>query len=141
MTTDSDRLRMDRAREAAESLFKPRAAPAEPRPDAAADRPGAEAAPPRRQPKVLMIPSQAPSQLEPNASGSRAAKPAPRTGSRRLAARQEVRTIPSSQFGRIRALARYGMTREQVAELYAVPVSLIDRIVGPDEADTEVERG
>jgi DNA-binding transcriptional regulator YiaG len=37
--------------------------------------------------------------------------------------------IPPSQFGRVRALASYGMTQEQVAELYGVGVEVIERIV------------
>jgi hypothetical protein len=37
--------------------------------------------------------------------------------------------IPPSQFGRVRALASYGMTQEQVAELYGVGVDVIERIV------------
>jgi hypothetical protein len=38
--------------------------------------------------------------------------------------------IPASQFGRVRALANYGMTQAQVAELYGVGVDEIERIVG-----------
>ncbi|MBV8133323.1 MAG: hypothetical protein JO282_12565 [Alphaproteobacteria bacterium] len=37
--------------------------------------------------------------------------------------------IPASQFGRVRALASYGMTRAQVAELYGVGVDEIERII------------
>jgi hypothetical protein len=37
--------------------------------------------------------------------------------------------VPPSQFGRVRALASYGMTQEQVAELYGVGVDVIERIV------------
>ena len=43
--------------------------------------------------------------------------------------RRGSRTIPSSQFGRIRALTSYGMTQAQVAELYDVSVEEIERIV------------
>ena len=39
------------------------------------------------------------------------------------------REIPSSQFARIRALARYGMTVTQVAEVYGVAVGEIERIL------------
>lgn len=38
--------------------------------------------------------------------------------------------VPPSQTGRVRALATYGMTCAQVAELYGVPVGEIERIVG-----------
>ena len=41
--------------------------------------------------------------------------------------------IPASQFGRVRALAGYGMTWAQVAELYGVTVDEIERIINrPD---------
>ena len=38
--------------------------------------------------------------------------------------------IPASQLGRVRALMNYGMTREQVAELYGVAVDEVERIIG-----------
>jgi hypothetical protein len=41
----------------------------------------------------------------------------------------ERQMIPRSHYGRIRALAMYGMTLEQVAELYGFPVEEIERIV------------
>ena len=37
--------------------------------------------------------------------------------------------IPSSQFARIRAWAKYGMTAAQVAAVYGVAVGLIERIL------------
>ena len=40
-----------------------------------------------------------------------------------------TREIPWLQFGRIRALARYGMTVAQVAQVYGVPVGEIERIL------------
>ena len=43
--------------------------------------------------------------------------------------RREAREIPASQFGRVRALTKYGMTRAQVAELYGVTVDEIERII------------
>jgi len=49
---------------------------------------------------------------------------------RRRTVRRETREIPASQFGRVRALASYGMTKAQVAELYGVTVQTIERIVG-----------
>jgi hypothetical protein len=42
--------------------------------------------------------------------------------------RRETREIPASQLGRVRALTSYGMTREQVAELYGVTVDEIERV-------------
>jgi hypothetical protein len=43
---------------------------------------------------------------------------------------RETRQIPASQFGRVRALTNYGMTRAQVADLYEVTIDEIDRIIG-----------
>ena len=40
-----------------------------------------------------------------------------------------TREIPSSQFARIRAWAKYGMTAAQVAAVYGVAVGLIERIL------------
>jgi hypothetical protein len=45
------------------------------------------------------------------------------------AIRREAHQIPVSQFGRVRTLTEYGMTRVQVAELYGVTVDEIDRII------------
>ena len=44
-------------------------------------------------------------------------------------AKRETREIAVSQSGRVRTLTSYGMTREQVAELYGVAVDEIDRII------------
>ena len=40
-----------------------------------------------------------------------------------------TREIPSSQFARIRAWAKYGMTAAQVAGVYGVAVDAIERIL------------
>jgi hypothetical protein len=40
-----------------------------------------------------------------------------------------AREISRSQFARIRILARYGMTAAQVAQVYGVAVSEIERIL------------
>ncbi len=126
---------MDRAREAAEDLFKPRREPAERRTDSAVANPANPDQPqPQRQPRVIMIPAQMASSAAPSNSPS---TPAPVPRRRRISVRRETPSIPASQFGRVRALASYGMTREQVAELYAVPVTVIDRIVGPEESSAE----
>jgi predicted transposase YdaD len=42
---------------------------------------------------------------------------------------RDTGAIPASQFGRVRALASYGMTQAQVAELYGVGVDEIERII------------
>ena len=41
-----------------------------------------------------------------------------------------AREIPRSQFGPIRAWVRYGMTDAQVAQIYGVPASEIERVLG-----------
>jgi len=61
------------------------------------------------------------------ASAEEPAPPKPRQ--RRRTIERATAVIPASQFGRIRALASYGMTRAQVAELYGVGVDEIERIV------------
>ena len=48
---------------------------------------------------------------------------------RKAVIRREAREIPVSQFGRVRTLTSYGMTRAQVAEFYGVTVDEIDRII------------
>ena len=53
----------------------------------------------------------------------------PKQKRRTAAIRRETRGIPASQFGRVRALASYGMTQAQVADLYGVTVHEIERII------------
>jgi len=48
-----------------------------------------------------------------------------------------IRKIPKSEYGRVRALASYGMTLEQVAALYEVSATQIERIVSAT-SDTDV---
>jgi hypothetical protein len=43
--------------------------------------------------------------------------------------KRKAREIPVSQFGRVRALTKYGMTQAQVADLYEVTTDEIDRVV------------
>ncbi len=45
---------------------------------------------------------------------------------------QSTREIPPSQFARIRALAKYGMTVPQVAKVYGVPIGEIERVLRKD---------
>ena len=78
---------------------------------------------PRRQPRIFAIPPAVPiSAAKVERAGNRS-----RYGKRRP--QRETREIPVSQFGRVRTLTSYGMTREQVAELYGVAVDEIDRII------------
>jgi hypothetical protein len=44
-------------------------------------------------------------------------------------AKPEEPQIRASQYGRVRALLSYGMTRTQVADLYDVPVTEVERII------------
>jgi hypothetical protein len=61
-------------------------------------------------------------------SAAKVEAPAESKPIRQRVVRRETREIPASQHGRVRALTSYGMTREQVAELYRVTVDEIERI-------------
>ena len=79
---------------------------------------------PRRQPRIFSIPPAVPisaAKVEPGAE--------PKQIRRKVTAERETGEIPVSQFGRVRTLTSYGMTRAQVAELYGVAVDEIDRII------------
>lgn len=104
-----DREWITRAREAAEALFtsKPSANPPSVR------EPAAE----RRKPRVLQIVSPAP--------GDRNEAPeAPP-----LPSEPSAREIPRAEFARIRAWVKYGMTAAQVAQVYGVAITDIERIL------------
>jgi hypothetical protein len=120
----NDRERINRTRQNAEDLFKPKQRP--PREDVPTSAPNDAPSEhqPRRQPRVLAILPVVPmdtAEVEPTAEPKQKRRPA--------AIRRETRGIPASQFGRVRALTRYGMTRAQVAELYGVTVDEIERII------------
>ena len=106
---DAERETADRARQAAEALFRPKPPVAEP---AASAAPPPEAAPAAAKPRVLRALRPAPT--EPEAS----AEPVP-----------SRRRIPETHFSRIRAWLKYGMTVRQVAEVYGVAASDIERLV------------
>ena len=79
---------------------------------------------PRRQPRILAIPPAVPisaAKVEPTAE--------PKRMRRKATTKRETLEISTSQFGRVRALTSYGMTRAQVAELYGVTVDEIERII------------
>jgi hypothetical protein len=123
----NNRERIDRARQAAEDLFK--RAPHDSAPELSTSAPN-DASPvepqPRRQPRIFTIPPQVPksAEIEPPVE----TKPMPR----RPVARRPAGAVPPSQIGRVRALATYGMTQEQVADLYGVTVGEIERVLkGP----------
>jgi len=120
----NSREKISRAREAAEDLFKR----AQPNANAEVTRPTSSVgAPheqePRRQPRIFT----APPRLPPSHKAETPVAPQPIR--QRAVAKPPTRTVPPSQIGRVRALATYGMTPVQVAELYGVTVGEIDRIL------------
>jgi hypothetical protein len=126
----NDRERIDRTRQNAEDLFKPKQQPTRADVPASApnDAPSAEHQS-RRQPRIFTIRPVVPMNT---ATAEPAA--APKQIRRTAAIGRETREIPDSQFGRVRALTRYGMTRAQVAELYGVIVDEIEKIIRrPDQ--------
>ena len=124
----NDRERISRVRQVAEDLFKPRqqTVSADVK-TSAPDVPSSAEHQPRRQPRIFAILPQRP------ISAAKVEAPAePKPIRRRAAIRRESRDIPAPQLGRVRALANYGMTQDQVAELYGVTVDEIERIMsGP----------
>src|SRR6202030_3174697 len=75
-------------------------------------------------PRIFAIPPAVPisaAKVEPAAE--------PKQIRRKATTKRETREIPVSQFGRVRTLTSYGMTRAQVAELYGVAVDEIDWII------------
>ena len=107
-----DRERITKARQAAEALFTSK--PPVSRPSVPDFPPTDQAA---RTPRVLRITSP-PAPVRHEELETPVAPEPPIT-----------REIPRSQFARIRAWARYGMTVAQVAEVYRVPVGEIERIL------------
>jgi hypothetical protein len=121
----TDREKIDKARRNAEDLFKPRpqSGPADATATAENSVPSAEDQP-RRQPRIFRIPPVVPM------SAAKGEAPAePKSTRRQRTVKRNTGAIPASQFGRVRALASYGMTQAQVAELYGVGVDEIERII------------
>ncbi len=122
---DTDREKIDRARRNAEDLFKPRPQSGPADVAAAAENPVPSADhQPRRQPRIFRIPP-----VVPMSAAKGEAPAASKPIRRRRTVGRNIGAIPASQFGRVRALASYGMTRAQVAELYGVDVDEIERII------------
>ena len=120
-----DRERIDRARQEAENLFKPRQqAPRAEVPAEAVNPVSTAEHQPQRQPRIFRIPPVVPMSAEKSEAPAE-----PRPVRRRRTVRRDTRVIPASQFGRVRALTNYGMTQAQVAELYGVGVDEIERII------------
>jgi len=121
----NDRERINKTRQNAEDLFKPKQPPT--REDLLTSAPNDASSAehqPRRQPRIFTIPPVVPmgtAKVEPAA--------APKQIRQTAAIGRETREIPASQFGRVRALTKYGMTQAQVAELYGVTVHEIERII------------
>jgi hypothetical protein len=120
-----DRQRINRARQNAEDLFKPRQQPVSADvPTSGTDATSSAEEQPRRQPRIFAIPPRMP---PPEAKVEAPAEP--KAIQRSAVTRRKTREIPASQHGRVRALTSYGMTREQVADLYGVPIDEIERIM------------
>jgi hypothetical protein len=106
-----DRQQITRARETAEALFRPKRKLIEP--SVPETPPSADSS--ARKPRVLTIASPAPVHAE------REAPVSPK--------QQMTPEIPRSQFDRVRTWVKYGMTAPQVAEVYGVAVSEVERIL------------
>jgi len=123
----NDRERISRVRQTAEDLFKPRQQTVSA--DVPTSAPDVASSPehqPRRQSRIFAIPPQRP------ISTAKVEAPAePKPILRKAAIRRESREIPAAQLGRVRALTNYGMTQQQVAELYGVTVEEVERIIRP----------
>ncbi|MGC2201309.1 MAG: hypothetical protein WA633_14340 [Stellaceae bacterium] len=120
----NNREKINRARQAAEDLFKPtNRAPATDPPNAPPNNGGSAEQPQRRQPRIFTIPSR------PQADPKPEAPAAPERTTRKQASKPGAGAVPPSHRGRVRALTSYGMTPAQVAELYGVTVGEIERII------------
>ena len=121
----NNREKIDRARKAAEDLFKPTHPSPDPQPTGQVSNDGApEEQQSQRRPRIFTVPPRLPP--SPNTDYSVAAAPVRR---RVAAKRPGTSSVPPSQIGRVRTLTTYGMTPQQVAELYGVTVDDINRIL------------
>jgi hypothetical protein len=132
-----DRQKVQTARQAAEALFGPKrqAPPAEaPTMPVASPPPSTEPDAPRT-PRILSAtPVTSVPADKPEARSNSAVTP------RRTDTRRKAQKIPTSAHGRIKALTTYGMTVDDVADLYGVPVSDIAHIVSPQRFEPIVSR-
>lgn len=110
---DHDQSRNINARQAAEALFRPKRVT----PDQSVRETPASGDEPVRKPRVLEISLPVPSPTQVGRD-----EPIGPT-------QQITRKIPKSQFARIRAWRRFGMTTQQVAEVYGVAIDEIERIL------------
>jgi hypothetical protein len=108
---DDSRERSTSARQAAEALFTPKPKLIEP--SVRETAPAGEAV---RKPRVLAISAARPVHHDEPEAPTSAKLP-------------ETPVIPAAQVARIRAWMKYGMTAAQVAEVYGVAASEIERIL------------
>jgi len=109
---DQDRRRNTNARQAAEALFAPKRVT----PEQSLREPPASSDDRVRRPRVLPISPTVPGPLQAKDEGPISPP------------QQMPPKIPRSQFARICAWRRYGMTAQQVANVYGVTVDEIERI-------------
>jgi hypothetical protein len=108
---------------AAQALFKPKAnAGSVEAPLPTAEGPAPTAPPAPRKARILM----ASQEVLPHPEPDLAAPPAIAGAAKKPPANE----IPASEHGRVRALAKYGMTVEQVAASYEISVDEVRRIIG-----------
>ena len=117
-----DREGIGRARQAAEELFKPKRQTTANAATANNVLPDGDQ--PRRQPRIFTISRAMPPNAVPADTPTQS-----RPKRRKAAPKREIREIPASQFGRVRTLASYGMTRAEVAQLYGVSLDEVERII------------
>ena len=121
----TDREKLDRARRNAEDLFKPRPQSGPADKTAPTENYVASAEhQPRRQPRIFRVPP-----VVPMSAAKDEVSVEPKPMRRQRTVRRKTVSIPASEFGRVRALASYGMTHAQVAEHYGVGVDEIERII------------
>jgi hypothetical protein len=107
-----DRARAVSVREAAEALFKPKPPALKP-PEA---HPDTMNNPPFRQPRVLVISAPEPRRQE----HTEPSRPAAATTQKRIA---------DAEAARVRAWVKYGMTIPQVAQVYGVTLTEVQRVL------------
>lgn len=136
----ADRDQINKARRAAEDLFRPkqpteRIPPVNTSSDAplATGTPAGETPTPRK-PRIIAIPAIVPMSEYQSEPATPEPAPTPTVVRRepkpaKAAVKKRATKIPPKQYGRIQALASYGMTLTEVAELYGVPEAEIERII------------
>jgi hypothetical protein len=137
----ADRDQINKARRAAEDLFRPKRPQESTAPTTTPkDVPGSgeaaaasETAAPRK-PRIIAIPAIVPMRdyiAEPPAPEPAPAAPVVRREATppKATVKKRVPKIPEAQYGRIQALASYGMTLAEVAAFYGVTEAEIERII------------